>query len=125
MIDLAATFSGIAQGISGMFGGPYVAGAVLDPGTPVMSGGSIVTPGGPTERPCIVQVDLATESMRQSEGYAEGDARFLILSATLEGPVSTDARVRVDEGQHVGTWLVSAIERDSMGIYHQGRGRRA
>lgn len=125
MTDLAAVFSGIATQISAQFGGPYVAGAVLDPGTPVMAGGSIVTPGTPTERTCMIQIDAATEAMRQSDGYSEGDARFLILSATLAGNLNTDAHVRVDAGPFAGEWLVSAIERDPMAIYHQGRGRRA
>lgn len=125
MMDLATTFSGIAQGISTAFGGPYHAGAVLDAGTPVMEGGSIVTPGTSSERACMVQIDAVTDAMRQSDGYSEGDVRFLILAATLEGSIGTDARVRVDAGPFPGIWLVSAIERDPFAIYHQGRGRRA
>jgi hypothetical protein len=63
--------------------------------------------------------------MRGADGYAEGDVRFLILSATLTGTLDTDATVEVTEGPHAGTWMVSAIERDPLAIYYQGRGRRA
>lgn len=126
-MDLAATFSDIAQGISGMFGGPYVAAKVIDQADQDFDdGGSIAdTPDDPTERDCMLQIDIATEAMRQSDGYAEGDMRFLILAATLSGSLNTDATVEVIAGPNAGTWLVSAIERDAMGIYWQGRGRRA
>ncbi len=124
-MDLAAMFSGIAVGISQQFGGPYVPGAVLDVTGAVMdNGGSIATPGTLTSRACQVQIDVATESMRQSEGYADGDARFLILASTLTGSLDTDARVEVLAGPNAGVWLVSAIERDALGIYYAGRGRR-
>ncbi len=119
-------FASIAQGISAAFGGPYVDGLVIDQtGAVFDDGGSIATPGTATERPCQVQVDVVTEAMRQAEGYSEGDARFLILSASLNGALGTDASVQVLCGPNAGWWLVSAIERDPMGVYWQGRGRRA
>lgn len=124
-MDLAAAYSGIALKVSSAFGGPYVAGKVIDQTAATYDdGGSIADPGVVVERDCMVQTDVATEAMRQSEGYAEGDARFLILSATLAGALDTDATVQVLDGPLAGTWLVSAIERDPMGIYWQGRGRR-
>lgn len=123
---MAATFAGIATSASAQFGAPYVSAKVIDQaGQTFDDGGSIADPGTPTERDCMVQVDLATEAMRQGDGYAEGDARFLILSATLNGPLDTDASIEVLAGPNAGSWLVSAIERDPMGIYWQGRGRRA
>jgi hypothetical protein len=126
MIDPAAAFSSIALKVSSAFGGPYVAGKVIDQTEQTFDdGGSIADPGVVVERDCMVQVDLATEAMRQSDGYAEGDARFLILSTTLTGALDTDATVRVLAGPLAGTWLVSAIERDPFGVYWQGRGRRA
>jgi hypothetical protein len=125
LIDLSALAAGIAQAISTEMGGPYHPGAVLDGGTPVMAGGSIQTPGTPTERACMVQVDQASEAMRRSEGFADGDVRFLVLARTLDGALDTDAKVRVDAGPHTGTWMVSGINRDPVGIYWEGRGRRA
>jgi hypothetical protein len=125
-MDVAAMFAGIAQGISAQFGGPYVDGVVIDQtGAVFDDGGSITIPGSATERACQVQVDLATEAMRQSDGFADGDARFLILAATLDGGLNTDATVQVLDGPLAGSWLVSAIERDPCGIYWQGRGRRS
>jgi hypothetical protein len=124
MLDPAAIFAGIAQALPIQI---YFAARVIDQAdTELDEGGSIPDDQGePTFRTCMVQVDAATEAMRQADGYAEGDVRFLILAATLEGTVNTDATVEVLEGPHVGTWLVSAIERDPLAIYHQGRGRRA
>jgi hypothetical protein len=125
-MDIAATFANVAIGISARFGGPYVPGRVIDQIDPTYDdGGSIVEPGGVSERDCFVQVDVATEAMRQSDGYVDGDARFLILSSTLSGSLGTDATVEVLGGPLAGAWLVSAIDRDPMGIYWQGRGRRA
>ena len=125
-MDLAAAYSGIALKVSAAFGGPYVAGKVIDQTEQTFdAGGSIEDPGVVSERGCMVQVDLANEAMRQSEGYAEGDARFLVLSSTLTGTLDTDATVQVLAGPLAGTWLVSAIERDPFGVYYQGRGRRA
>jgi hypothetical protein len=126
LMNLAATFSGIALAMSATFGGPYVAGQVIDQvGAVFDDGGSIADPGAAVVRDCMVQVDIADEDMRRDEGYAEGEARFLILAATLTGDVDTDATVQVLGGPNAGTWLVGAIERDSFGIYWQGRGRRA
>lgn len=118
-------FASIATGISAQFGGPYHPGAVLSETAATMEGGSIVTPGDAISRACQVQVDVATEAMRSGDGFADGDMRFLILSATLDGGLDTDARVEVLAGPHVGMWLVSAIERDPCGVYWSGRGRRA
>jgi hypothetical protein len=124
MIDMAATFANIAVGISQQFGGPYFPGVVIDQTAPVMSGGSIVTPGAATERPCQIQIDRVTEAMRGSDGYTDGEVRFLILAATLAGSLTTDARLRVDAGPSAGMWLVSSAERDTMGTHWEGRARR-
>lgn len=126
-MDLAATFTGIALSMSATFGGPYWPAQVIDQAADDFdTGGSIANnPGEPILRDCMAQIDSATEAMRQAEGYAEGDVRFMILSATLMGSVGTDATVEVLGGPHTGAWLVSAIERDPMAIYYQGRGRRA
>jgi hypothetical protein len=89
-MDLAATFSNIAVSISQQFGGPYHPGKVIDQIDAIYDdGGSISTPGTVSLRDCMVQVDIATEAMRQSEGYAEGDARFLILDSRASTARST------------------------------------
>lgn len=53
------------------------------------TGGNIETP---TEIPCKVQQDAITDQMRQSGGYTEDDARFLILQAGV-GPLNSDDRL--------------------------------
>lgn len=124
---IAEAFSEIALGVSAVFGGPYFPAKVLDPGVAQYDTGGSIIPGtgAPTERPCMCQVDVADWVMRQAEGFVDGDARFLILSATLTGALGTSARVQVTEGPNAGIWMVSAIDRDPGGAYWQGRGREA
>jgi hypothetical protein len=125
-MDIAATFANVALGVSARFGGPYVAGKLLGEADPVYDeGGSIVTPGEPTERVCQVQIDKASWDMQQADGYVRGDMLFLILTATLEGDLSADERVQVITGPNAGLWLVSGLQRDAMGIYWAGTGRAA
>lgn len=126
-MDVSAVFAGIAQTISAQFGGPYWPAQVIDQADDDLDdGGSIIpNPGNPTLRSCMAQIDVATEAMRQSDGFAEGDVRFLILATTLDGALDTDATARVTAGPHAGVWTVTAIDRDPMNIYWQGRGRRA
>jgi hypothetical protein len=126
MIDPAAAFASVAARVSGIMGGPYVSGTVIDQVEPVTDdGGSIVSSGAPSSRACQVQIDKASWEMHQSEGYAEGDMLFLILVVTLDGNLDTDARIMVNAGPHAGTWLVSGIAKDSLGIYWSGKGRQA
>lgn len=123
-MNLAAAFSNIAASISARFGGPYVPGRIIDQAAQTFDdGGSLASSGEPTVRTCMVQVDVATEAMRQSEGYAEGDARFLILASGLPGLINTDATVQVLMGPGFGTWLVASVSRDAMGVYWDCRGR--
>jgi alanyl-tRNA synthetase len=125
-MDLAAAYSGIAQKVSAAFGGPYVAGKVIDQTEQTFDdGGSIADPGVVSERDCSVQVDKATWEMQQADGYAEGDMLFLMLCSSLSGALDTDARIRVLAGPHAATWLVSGIAKDALGIYWSGTGRLA
>lgn len=116
-------FAGVAAAVSAACGGPYHAARVVTVSAPVMVGGSIVTPGVATERACMCQVDVATEAMRQAEGFTQGDVRLLIVS--LAGGLDTDAMVEVDAGPGAGTYSVQAVSRDAMGAYWEARGRRA
>ncbi|TKD50218.1 hypothetical protein [Sphingomonas baiyangensis] len=109
--------------LSARYGGPYHAATASWPGTPVMdAGGSIVTPGTPVTSDCSAQVDAATEAMRQAEGYAEGDARILVLG--LEA-LDTDARLTIAAGPHAGTWTLQSVELDPIAVGWVCRGRRA
>lgn len=125
-MTFADAFANIATAFAGQFGAPFADGKILSAGTAVFDdGGSIVTPGTPTERTCKVQIDISTDSMRQDAGFVQGDARFMILKSGLAGTLSTDERIQVLSGPHAGTWMVSALELDPAGIGWTGRGRRS
>ena len=60
---LADAFAAIANGFSGIAGGPFVAARLTWPGTPTLdSGGSITAAGTPASVDCMAQVDAATEA---------------------------------------------------------------
>lgn len=120
---LDAAFAQIATLVGEAVGGPYHAAALLYEGTPVYEdGGSIITPGTPTEISCKVQVDRVTEAMRQAEGFLEKDVRLLIL-----GPVALDTQpdLRVDAGPFAGqTYSLQTVGRDPLGLGWECRGRQ-
>jgi type 1 fimbria pilin len=123
MTDFAAAFAEIASGLGSL--SPFHDGVIVDQGDPMLdAGGSIVTPGTVVNRTCTVQIDQATEAMRQAAGFADGDVRFIILSASFEGEIDTDTTVSIATGAFAGTWLVSSIQRDPVAIGYVGRGRR-
>lgn len=124
-MDVAAAFAGIAKQFSATFGAGFHAGVARWPGVSVTVGGSIVTPGTPVEICCLVQVDDATESMRQAEGYRDADMRLLVLAAGLRRDIDTDCSIEVREGPHAGAWKAVSVSRDPAGVYFQCLGRRA
>lgn len=122
---MAEAFAEIALAISGVLGGPFVAGRVVSIGeVQYDDGGSIIPGSGPTYRACSLQVDSASEAMRRSEGFAEQDQRILILAAGFDGTVTSDDRVEVLEGPYAGTWGIESVARDPAGAYFEVRGRR-
>lgn len=123
---LDQVFADIGLAFSQAFGGPFHAARVIDQTDPVYDdGGSIIVPGGVAYRPCSVQIDVATTAMRGAEGFVDTDVRFIVLSATLTGPLGTDAEVEVLAGPFAGTWSVSSLERDPVAAGWVGVGRRA
>ena len=126
MLNMAAKYASIAQAVSAAYGGPYFDAIIHSKGEAVYDdGGSIVTPGTPTQKSCQAQVDLATQDMRAAEGFTDGDMRILILAEGIVGAISLDDRVEVLAGPHAGTWLIQSIARDPFGIYWELRGRPA
>lgn len=122
-MNMPAAFAQIALAVSAQMGGPFHDARILNAGNPTVDdGGSITDPGTPTVRACSVQIDI--DAIRSTEGYEDGTARFLILSATLTGAVNTDERVEVLAGPHAGLWMVSELDRDPAGIGWAGKGRR-
>ena len=125
-MSIPVVFADIAQAFSAAGLGAFYDGVARWSGEPAYDdGGSIATPGTPVAKSCQVQIDAATEAMRQAEGFADGDMRMLVLAATLDGDLDTSATVEVLAGPHVGAWMVSAVNRDPCGVYWEARGRRA
>lgn len=119
---LDAAFRQIAGLVSEAVGGPYAAGVLLYPGTPVKDdGGSIIDPGTPFTVDCTVQVDGVTEDMRADAGYLAQDVRLLIL---VDRAPDTAPDVRVDAGKFVGsTYSIESARRDTLGFGWECRGR--
>lgn len=125
-MSLADAFAQIGQAFSATFGGPFHDARVIDETPPVRDdGGSITTPGQLIYRDCKCQIDSATQRMREAGGYVETDVAFIVLASTLDGPLGTKATIEVTDGPHAGLWMVSLIERDTVGAGWIGRGRRA
>jgi hypothetical protein len=119
-------FADIALNFSAIFGAGFWDVHVIGKGTPVYDdGGSIVTPGTPVIRSCSAQVDAATEAMRLADGFTEADRRILVLSATLDGEITTDERIQILDGPFAGTWGIESVTRDPAAIYWELRGRRS
>lgn len=118
---LGGVFLGLAQAVSAAVGAPFVQATLWRPGTPVTdAGGSIVTPGTPTETPCLAQFDAVTDAMRAEAGYVDRDVRLLILGA----PVDTSAMLVVASGDHAGRWSIQSVGADPAGVGAECRGRR-
>lgn len=125
-MTMAQAFADIAAGFTAAGLGAFHDATASWPGTATHdSGGSIATPGTPVEKSCQAQVDVATEAMRASEGFVDGDVRILVLAATLDGDLDTDATITVADGPHEGSWRVASVSRDPAGVYWEARGRRA
>jgi hypothetical protein len=80
MINLPAAFAGIAT----MSVQPFGALSLLAPSScrhrRRLDDDGVFQPGSPATRvPCRVQVVEADEAMRESEGFADGDAILMIL----------------------------------------------
>lgn len=125
-MTIQQAFAHIAQGFSAAGLGAFYDGKAKWPGTPTTdSGGSITAPGTPIEKACSVQVDAVTEAMRQAEGFRDKDMRLLVLAASLDGDLDSDATVEVLGGPHAGSWILASVDRDPCGIYFECRGRKA
>lgn len=120
MFDQA--FSRIATGFAGIAGGPFTDATVTWPGTPTMdAGGSITSAGTPVVKTCKAQIDAATQAMRLAEGFLETDVRILVLVASLDGTLDTQAKVT-----RAGvTYSLLSCTLDPAGVGYECRGRVA
>ncbi len=126
LASLPAAFASLASAVAGITGASFHDGAIISQVTPGhYDDDGVYVPGSPaTSRPCKVQIDTATEAMRQSDGYADGGVRFLILSASFTGTLDTDASLTIADGPFAGSWAVSSLQRDPAGIGWTRKGRR-
>lgn len=126
-MTLATAFAALAEKVAAATGAPFWDGQVVDQATPGAYDdyGNFVPGSPPTRRNCRVQIDSADWAMRQGKDFVEGMVRFIVLAATLDGGMGTDATVEVLDGPHAGQWLVSSIERDPAAIGFVGRGKPA
>lgn len=121
---LAEAFAAIANGFSGIAGGPFVDGTLEWSGTPVTDdGGSIIAPGTPTKVACRVQVDVATEAMRADADFQQEDVRLLILSAGLATVPDEQAEVAIPAGDNAGRYALQTVGRDPAGVGFECRAR--
>jgi hypothetical protein len=113
-------------GIAAVFGAA-LSGLYLDAtlhrgtGSPTYDGeGNITGYTGAGDVAVKAQVDTATEAMRQADGFAEGDARILVLAQGI-GTITSDHRITV-RGQE---WHILSAELDAAQSHWTLRARKA
>lgn len=125
-MSIADAMAGIALGFSQALGvGFWPAIARWQGETEEDDGGSLVEAADPTTKTCSVQVSACAERMRLTPGYTDKDAMLLVLAATLDGELNTDAEIEVTEGPQAGTWSIDMVDLDTAGIRWECRGRMA
>jgi hypothetical protein len=116
---------GAASLFGDIFGGLYVAASVSGGATTTYTAGGKLQRARAGARACKVQVDSATQSMRETEGFTETDRAIYVLATSLEGDLDTDAEITVEAGPYAGaTFRATGIERDPAGAYWRCRGIR-
>ncbi|RIV79573.1 hypothetical protein [Pelagerythrobacter aerophilus] len=111
---------GVTAIFGAAFGGFYLD-ATLHAGTgePIydpVTGAVIGYTGGDTA--CKAQVDAATDAMRRADGYAEGDARIIVLAQGLPA-ITSDNEITVREKR----WRLLSAELDAAASHWVCRAR--
>lgn len=121
-MNLPAAFAGLATAFAEKLGAPFHNAVLHYPGTPTYdAGGSIVSPGTPSQVSCRVQVDVVTEDMRLDADFLARDVRLLILGPTL---LTTEPELAVSAGPFSGQrYSLRSASRDPAGIGWEARGR--
>ena len=102
------------------FGSLYLP-ATLHAGTgePIYGPGGTITGYSGGKQSAKAQIDAATDAMRRSEGFAEGDVRIIILAQGLD-EVTSDMAVTVSGVRYT----LQSAERDPAMSHWVCRGRR-
>lgn len=112
---------GLAQAFAGVFSAVYLDGtlyratAFTDDGKGGGSGS-----GFDNGSPVKVQVDQASYSMQQSDGYVEGDVRILMLAHGIGEAPSTDDEIAAGGVRY----MIASVATDCAGSYFEMRGRK-
>lgn len=108
----------LASVFAAAFGGVFTD-ATLYRWSTVQDGKGGGTSGFDAGTPVKAQLDQASQSMIQSDGYVDSDQRILVLASGV-APISTDDEITVG-----GTrWQIASVGRDPAGAYYDLRGRR-
>jgi hypothetical protein len=111
----------LAAAFAGVFGGIYLDGQLyraLDFADDGKGGGTDSDPFLPAE-PVKVQLDQATQAMRGTVGYVEGDVRILMLAHGVAAP-DTDAEIAAGGARY----MIETVGTDPAGSYYELRGRK-
>jgi hypothetical protein len=85
--------------------------------------GNVTGYAGGADVPIKVQRDACSYSMRQSEGYSDGDVMLIILAAQLGGvKVTTDMQATDGAGDR---WMIGSADLDAASSHWILRGRAA
>jgi len=109
----------IAETFAAVFGGIYLSGSLYRPNAYTDDGtGGGDGSGFAASEAIRVQVDAATQAMRASEGFVDGDVRILVLA---HGVTTIDTDCELATG---GTrYMIASVAVDSAGSYYELRGR--
>lgn len=117
---MGVTDGGLSALFAGAFSAVYLDGTLYRPNAYADDGqgggsGSGFQPGEAIK----VQLDTATQAMRLSEGYVDGDVRILVLASGV-AMITTDCEIAAG-----GTrWMIESVAVDPAGTYYELRGRR-
>lgn len=113
---------GIAAIFGAAFGGLYLSGTLhRGLGEPIYDlEGNITGYGGGADVAVKLQVDAVTYSMRQAEGYAEGDVRIIVLSSGIPA-ITTDHEITA----RAIKYKIASVDVDPAASHYICRGRPA
>lgn len=109
----------LAQVFAGVFSAIYLEGQLYRPAAWVDDGQGGGSGNGFAPAEAIkVQIDQATDAMRASDGYVDGDVRILVLAHGVAAP-DTDCEC----GAGGKRYMVESVSTDPAGTYYELRGR--
>jgi hypothetical protein len=110
----------LAAAFAGVFGGIYLDGQLyraLDFADDGKGGGTDA--GFAPAEAVKVQLDQATQAMRVTVGYVDGDVRILMLAHGVAAP-DTDAEIAAGGARY----MIETVGTDPAGSYYELRGRK-